>query len=167
MPRMRLPPRDGSTAAWAAQPAARQSAGQIVRTAAGAPLRMTHPRSTPWRASDTISRSVGARREALRSVARRLTLRHMPSGRTINTRHETERHVRLFRNSRNRTPRSPREFELAADEAILRKEGDRLVIEPVRKERLLALPATLEPTEAPFPNVDEHPVPPDDVELCG
>jgi antitoxin VapB len=34
--------------------------------------------------------------------------------------------------------RIPREFELEGDEAILRKEGDRLIIEPVRKGQLLA-----------------------------
>ena len=40
---------------------------------------------------------------------------------------ETERHVRLFRNGRNQALRIPREFELPGDEAILRKEGDRLI----------------------------------------
>ncbi len=122
MPRMR--PRDGPTAAWAAQPAPQQSAGQIVRTAVGAPLRMSYPRSTHWRAPETFSPSIGAQRQALRSVARRLMLRHMPSGRTIDTMHETERQVRLFRNSRSQTQRIPREFELAADGATLRFEGD-------------------------------------------
>jgi len=52
---------------------------------------------------------------------------------------ETERHVRLFRNGRNQALRIPREFELEEDEAILCKEGDRLIIEPVRKGRLLSL----------------------------
>ena len=68
---------------------------------------------------------------------------------------ETERHVRLFRNGRNQALRIPREFELEGNEAILRKEGDRLVIEPVRKGRLLALLATLDPIETRFPDVDE------------
>jgi antitoxin VapB len=40
-----------------------------------------------------------------------------------------ERHVRLFRNGRNQALRIPREFELEGDEAILRKEGDRLIVE--------------------------------------
>ena len=43
---------------------------------------------------------------------------------------EGARHVRLFRNGRNQALRIPREFELEGDEAILRKEGDRLVIDP-------------------------------------
>lgn len=40
-----------------------------------------------------------------------------------------ERHVRLFRNGRNQAVRIPREFELPGNDAIMRKEGERLVIE--------------------------------------
>lgn len=78
---------------------------------------------------------------------------------------ETERRVRLFRNGRNQALRIPREFEMAGDEAILRKEGDRLIIEPVRKDRLLAVLASLQPLEAPFPDVDVDLAPVDEVEL--
>jgi antitoxin VapB len=78
---------------------------------------------------------------------------------------ETERRVRLFRNGRNQALRIPREFELEGDEAILRKEGDHLIIEPVRKGRLLALLADLEPLDAQFPDVDEDLADLDDVEL--
>jgi antitoxin VapB len=78
---------------------------------------------------------------------------------------ETQRHVRLFRNGRNQALRIPREFELEGDEAILRKEGDRLIIEPVRKGRLLAVLASLEPLEERFPDVDEDLAPLDDVDL--
>lgn len=76
-----------------------------------------------------------------------------------------ERHVRLFRNGRNQAVRIPREFELAADEAILHKDGDRLIIEPVRKSRLLALLASLEPLEEPLPDVDADLPPLDDVAI--
>ncbi|MEJ2633218.1 MAG: AbrB/MazE/SpoVT family DNA-binding domain-containing protein [Acidihalobacter sp.] len=78
---------------------------------------------------------------------------------------ELERHVRLFRNGRNQAVRIPREFELDGDEAILRKEGDRLVIEPVRKGSLLSLLATWTPLDEPFPNVDDDLAPLDDVEF--
>jgi antitoxin VapB len=78
---------------------------------------------------------------------------------------ETERHVRLFRNGRNQALRIPREFELEGNEAVLRKEGDRLIIEPVRKGRLLAVLASLEPLEEPFPDIDADLAPLDDVEL--
>ncbi len=66
-----------------------------------------------------------------------------------------ERHVRLFRNGRNQALRIPRQFELEGEEALIRKEGDRLIVEPIRKGRLLALPASLEPLEEPFPDVDD------------
>jgi antitoxin VapB len=78
---------------------------------------------------------------------------------------EFERHVRLFRNGRNQALRIPREFELEGDEAIIHKEGDKLIIEPVRKGKLLALLATLEPLDETFPDVDEGLQPLDDVEL--
>ena len=78
---------------------------------------------------------------------------------------EIERHVRLFRNGRNQALRIPRELELEGDEAILRKEGDRLIVEPVRRGRLLALLSTLEPLDEPFPDVNEDFAPLDDVDL--
>jgi len=78
---------------------------------------------------------------------------------------DTERHVRLFRNGRNQALRIPRELELAGNEAIIRKEGDRLIVEPVRKGRLLALLGTLAPLEEPLPDVDDDLAPLDDVEL--
>jgi antitoxin VapB len=68
---------------------------------------------------------------------------------------EAERYVRLFRNGRNQALRIPREFELAGDEAIMRKDGNRLIIEPVRKGRLLALLASMEPIDEAFPDIDD------------
>jgi antitoxin VapB len=65
------------------------------------------------------------------------------------------RHVRLFRNGRNQAVRIPVEFELPGDEAIMRRDGDRLVIEPVRKRGLLALLKTMEPFEEEFPEIDD------------
>ena len=78
---------------------------------------------------------------------------------------EQQRQVRLFRNGRNQAVRIPREFELDGDEAIMHKEGDRLILEPVRKGRLLALLDTLEPLTEPFPEIDEDLPPLDDVNL--
>ncbi len=78
---------------------------------------------------------------------------------------QSERHVRLFRNGSNQALRIPREFELEGNEAILHKEGDRLIVEPVRKGRLLALLDTLKPIDETFPNIDESLSPLDDVEL--
>jgi antitoxin VapB len=76
-----------------------------------------------------------------------------------------ERHVRLFRNGRNQALRIPREFELEGNEAIIRKEGSRLIVEPIRKGRLLSLLATLPPLDETFPDVDEDLPPLDDSAL--
>lgn len=40
-----------------------------------------------------------------------------------------ERHVKLFKNGRNQAVRIPREFELPGEDAIMRKEGEKLIIE--------------------------------------
>jgi antitoxin VapB len=68
------------------------------------------------------------------------------------------RHVRLFRNGRNQAVRIPVEFELPGDEAIMHRDGDRLVIEPVRKRGLVALLRTMKPPREDFPEIDD-PVP--------
>jgi antitoxin VapB len=78
---------------------------------------------------------------------------------------QIERRVRLFRNGRNQALRIPREFEFEGDEALLRKEGDRLIVEPIRKGKLLALLSSLEPLDAAFPDVDDDLPPPDDIEI--
>jgi antitoxin VapB len=65
------------------------------------------------------------------------------------------RHVRLFRNGRNQAVRIPVEFELPGDEAIIHRDGDRLVIEPVRKRGLLALLATMKPLDEDFPDIED------------
>lgn len=77
----------------------------------------------------------------------------------------SERHVRLFRNGRNQALRIPREFELEGQEALIHKDGDRLIVEPVRKGRLLALLSAMEPLDEPFPDVDDDLPPLDDVTL--
>jgi antitoxin VapB len=75
-----------------------------------------------------------------------------------------ERHVSLFRNGRNQAIRIPREFELAGTEAIIRKEGERLIIEPAPpRERLLALLAGWEPLDEAFPEIPDTPPAPEDV----
>ena len=73
------------------------------------------------------------------------------------------RHVRLFRNGRNQAVRIPREFELPGEEAILRKEGTRLVLEPVPPSSLLVRLASLKPLEDAWPDVADQL--PEDVDL--
>jgi len=77
----------------------------------------------------------------------------------------SQRHVRLFRNGRNQALRIPREYELDGEEAIIRKEGDRLIVEPIRKGRLMALLSAMQPLEDTFPDVDDDILPVDDVTL--
>ncbi len=74
-----------------------------------------------------------------------------------------ERYVKVFKNGRNKAVRIPREFEFPGEEAIMRKEGDRLVIEPVPTKSLLALLAKLAPLPEDFPPILD--IPPDSVEL--
>ncbi len=69
----------------------------------------------------------------------------------------TERHVRLFKNGRNQALRIPRDFELPGDEAVISKEGDRLVVEPLARPSLLAVLATLEPLNEDFPEIQDPP----------
>jgi antitoxin VapB len=74
-----------------------------------------------------------------------------------------ERRVKLFRNGRNQAVRIPREFELPGEEAILRREGERLILEPAPPGSLLAVLASLEPLEEEFPPIAELPVDPVDL----
>jgi antitoxin VapB len=77
---------------------------------------------------------------------------------------ELDRHVKLFRNGRNRAVRIPREFDFFGDEAIIRKEGGKLIIEPApRKKSLLELLDEWEPIDEEFPEIED--LPPDPVDF--
>ena len=84
----------------------------------------------------------------------------MPSKRA---RISPERYVKVFKNGRNKAVRIPREFEFPGEEAIMRKEGDRLVIEPVPAKSLLAVLAKLAPLPEDIAAIVD--VPPDAVEF--
>lgn len=73
------------------------------------------------------------------------------------------RHVRLFRNNRNQAIRIPVEFELPGSEAIISREGDRLIIEPVRGKGLAALLDSWEPLAEEFPDIADPPPGPRDI----
>jgi len=77
--------------------------------------------------------------------------KHVPSSKS--------RTVSLFRNGRNQAIRIPVEFELPGDEVTIRKEGDRLIIEPkAPKENFLQYLRRMEPLrpEDQFPDIDDH-----------
>jgi antitoxin VapB len=65
------------------------------------------------------------------------------------------RHVKLFRNGRNQAVRIPREFELPGTDAIMRKEGQRLIIEPAPPKSLLAVLESLPTLEDDFPTIED------------
>jgi antitoxin VapB len=71
---------------------------------------------------------------------------------------QIEHRVRLFTNGSSQALRIPREFELPGREAIIRKDGDRLIVEPVAKRSLLSVLATLDPLDEALPD-REDPVP--------
>jgi len=71
-----------------------------------------------------------------------------------------ERHVKLFKNGRNQALRIPREFELPGTDAIIRKEGKRLIIESAPSKSLLAMLASLPTLEEDFPPIEDRPAEP-------
>ena len=86
-------------------------------------------------------------------------LEHMPS----RTSPASARHVKLFKNGRNQAIRIPREFELPGEDAVLRKDGDRLILEPAPPKSLLAVLSTLKKLDQDFPAIPD--APPDPVDL--
>jgi antitoxin VapB len=76
----------------------------------------------------------------------------------------TDRVVRLFRNGRNQALRIPRDLELPGSEAVLRKEGNRLIVEPVGRPSLLEVLSRWTPLDDELPDLDDlQPI--EDVEL--
>ncbi len=69
-----------------------------------------------------------------------------------------ERHVRIFKNGRSRAVRIPKEFDIFGDEAVMREEDGRLVLEPLQ-DRTARLRALLDEwrREGPLPPGEELP----------
>jgi antitoxin VapB len=92
-------------------------------------------------------------------------LRHMPKEAQMSE----VRTASLFRNGRNQAIRIPVEFELPGNEALIHKEGDRLIIEPKLETRktLAEVLAEMEPvTEDEWPDItDDDLLPLDDIEV--
>ena len=66
-----------------------------------------------------------------------------------------ERRVRLLKNGRNQAVRIPRGFELPGKNAVMRKEGEKLIVEPVTPKSLLEVLATLAPLDEEFPEISD------------
>ena len=77
-----------------------------------------------------------------------------------------ERRVKLFRNGRNQAVRIPREFELPGTDAVIHKQGKKLIIEVRPQKRSKTPPAKLslaellrswKPIEERLPEIDDPP----------
>ncbi|TWB57626.1 antitoxin VapB [Rhizobium sp. ERR 922] len=77
------------------------------------------------------------------------------------------REAKLFRNNKSQAVRIPADFELPGDRVMIHREGDRLIIEPVRRKSLLDVLASLEPLEPEdqFPDIDDTLLPAREIEL--
>lgn len=75
------------------------------------------------------------------------------------------RHVSLQIRGQDQVLTIPAEFALSGTEVVLRKEGDRLIIEPIPPSSLLSVLATLQDIPEPFPDTDEGLLPLDDITL--
>ena len=67
------------------------------------------------------------------------------------------RRIKLLKNGPNQVALIPREFELPGEDAIIRKVGEKLIIEPVRPPALLAALASLPPTYDELPEIPDPP----------
>jgi antitoxin VapB len=72
-------------------------------------------------------------------------------------------HVSLLTSGQDQVLTIPHEFALSGTEVLLRKEGDRLIIEPVSSSSLLALLTTLQDITDNFSDVDKGLLPLDDI----
>ena len=80
---------------------------------------------------------------------------------------DTGREARLFRDNNRQTLRIPADYEIPGDRVMIRRDGERLIIEPVRTKNLLEVLADLHPlgTEDEFPDIDGSLPPAENVEL--
>ncbi|MGQ0565350.1 MAG: antitoxin [Gemmobacter sp.] len=77
------------------------------------------------------------------------------------------REAKLFRNNKSQAVRIPADFELPGDRVLIHRDGDKLILEPVRRKTLLEVLAQLKPLgpEDQFPDVDDTLLPPRDIDL--
>lgn len=78
---------------------------------------------------------------------------------------QNSRHVSLLTKGQEQVLTIPHEFALSGTEVVLRKEGDRLIVEPIASNSLLGLLTTLEDVADTFPDIDEGLLPLDDITI--
>lgn len=80
----------------------------------------------------------------------------------------TTRQAKLFRNNRSQAVRIPADWELPGTSVAIRRDGERLILEPLRPRGILgllsswdaideALPEPLDPVPAPEPDLWREP----------
>lgn len=69
----------------------------------------------------------------------------------------TERLAALFRNGRNQAVRIPREFEMEGTKVLIRKQGDSLVLTPLRRNKLRDLLMSWEPLDDGLLEIEDLP----------
>ena len=74
-------------------------------------------------------------------------------------------HIPLRNNGQEQVLTIPHEFALPGTEVLLRKEGHRLIIEPIPSGSLLSLLTTLQDITDNFPDIDEGLLSLDDITL--
>jgi antitoxin VapB len=77
----------------------------------------------------------------------------------------TEHHTQLVRDGNRQTLQIPQELFLLTKEVSIRKQGEKLIIEPYLQKTLLEILATLDDIDEKFPNIDEGLLPLDNIEL--
>ena len=77
------------------------------------------------------------------------------------------REAKLFRNNKSQAVRIPADFELPGDRVMIHRNGERLIIEPVRRKTLLEVLAGLKPLgpEDQFPDIDDTLLPAKEIDL--
>lgn len=81
---------------------------------------------------------------------------------------EQPREARLFRNNKSQAVRIPADFEFGCERVMIHRDGERLIIEPVRRKNLLEALAELTPLveqEDQFPDIDATLPPARDIDL--
>lgn len=68
---------------------------------------------------------------------------------------QNSRHVSLLTSGQDQVLTIPHELALSVTEVLLRKEGPRLIIEPIPSSSLLFLLTTLQDITDDFPDIDE------------
>ncbi|PZQ96166.1 MAG: AbrB/MazE/SpoVT family DNA-binding domain-containing protein [Cereibacter sphaeroides] len=77
------------------------------------------------------------------------------------------REAKLFRNNKSQAIRIPADFEMPGDRVLIHREGERLILEPVRRKNILEVLADLKPLrlEDRFPDIDDTLLPLKEIDL--